>query len=579
MEHEAAVATLDAAGLRDAILAFAEALRACKSVLNRLNVYPVPDGDTGTNMTGTVEQVVAELAPFADVAPGNLSMADVCKAIAHGSLMGARGNSGIILCQVLRGFVEVARNHEVLDAATVAAGLALASEQADGAVAKPIEGTILSVVRAAKMASADAVAADAAVTLVDLLAASRFAAVAAVAHTPEQLAVLKQAGVVDAGAAGFCLFLDGLLHVVAGVPLPDIPPVPQFALDSVADGRSPGDALMGDVGEAPSGPDGEKHVSELRYEVMYLLEAPDTTIPAFKEVWSTIGDSIVVVGGDGLWNCHIHCDDVGAAVEAALDAGRPRRIKVTDLLDQVEEERWVREADPSIAGPASDDDLSAVRVPCAVVAVCVGDGVRRIFKSLKVSRVVTGGQTMNPSTADLLAAVEAAPSDEVVLLPNNKNIIPVARAVNELTAKTVRVVPTIGVAEGFAALLDYDPEASADTNAARMSEAAERIVSGEVTRSVRSTASSAGPIVEGDWIGIGPAGITTVAKDLDGAVTALLAALLTDDHEIVTLIEGEGSGAAETRRLTEWMAEHRSDVAVEVLHGGQPLYPYLLSIE
>ncbi|HEX4905508.1 MAG TPA: hypothetical protein VFU93_08650, partial [Acidimicrobiales bacterium] len=283
-------------------------------------------------------------------------------------------------------------------------------------------------------------------------------------------------------------------------------------------------------------------------------------------------DSIVVVGGDGIWNCHIHTDDIGASIEAALDVGRPSKIRVTDLLEQVEEERWVREAQPE--APAARPAVTT-----AVVAVATGDGIRRIFHSLGVQAVVTGGQSMNPSTAQLLEACDSVNADQVIILPNNKNIIPVAEQVDELASKSVRVVKTRGIAEGFAALLEYDPDADADDNLASMTEAASAVVAGEVTRAVRATTCDAGPIAEGDWIGIARDGIRSIDQSLAGAATGLLDELVTDDHEIVTLIEGEGSGAAETRRITEWLAEHRPDVQVEVHHGGQPLYPYLIGIE
>jgi dihydroxyacetone kinase-like predicted kinase len=214
-----------------------------------------------------------------------------------------------------------------------------------------------------------------------------------------------------------------------------------------------------------------------------------------------------------------------------------------------------------------------------VVAVSVGDGVRRIFHSLGVQRVVTGGQTMNPSTADLLAAVEACPADRVVILPNNKNIIPVAEQVGANTAKVVRVVPTRGVSEGFAALLAYDPEADADTNARLMLQAASNVVAGEVTRAIRDSSADAGRIREGDWLGISRSGIEVIDADLAEACCGLLDRLIADGHEILTVIEGEGAGVATTRRICDWLEEHHPDVEAEVHHGGQPLYPYLFGIE
>jgi dihydroxyacetone kinase-like predicted kinase len=329
------------------------------------------------------------------------------------------------------------------------------------------------------------------------------------------------------------------------------------------------------VGSATAGPSGEESaLSDLRYEVMYFLEAPDETVPAFKDVWAGIGDSIVVVGGDGLWNCHIHTDDIGSAIEAALDCGRPRSIRVTDLLEQVEEERWVRE------GSGRPDPEPPLRqVTTAVVAVATGEGVRRIFHSLGVQAVVTGGQSMNPSTAQLLEAVESAPADQVVLLPNNKNIIPVAEQVDALTTKDVRVVPTRGIPEGFAALLEYDPEAPVDENASTMAEAATNVLAGEVTRAVRNSACDVGPITAGDYLGIATSGIRAVAATAGDATTGLLLELLSEEHQIVTVIEGEGASAADTRRITEWLAEHHPGVACEVHHGGQPLYPYFVGLE
>jgi DAK2 domain fusion protein YloV len=558
-------------------------LRLHQEALNALNVYPVPDGDTGTNMALTLETVVAELAALEGLealessepplwvttdgpAEGPEQMVAVCKAIAHGSLMGARGNSGVILCQLLRGLTGVLAESDggLADGPLLARGLAAASDAARQAVLRPVEGTILTVARAAAQGAEERAIGGA--SLVEVLESSHRAAADALARTPEQLPVLAQAGVVDAGGSGYLLLIDSLLSVVDGRPLPPVPAVSAPAYSGAADAL-PQAGFEGE--ESASG-------SDLRYEVMYFLEAPDHTMRAFKEVWAGIGDSIVVVGGDGLWNCHIHTNDVGASIEAALDAGRPRDIRVTDLADQVEEERWVREGAEVPAGVTADADPPP---RTAVVAVANGEGIGRIFRSLGVHYFVAGGQSMNPSTAQILEVVESVPSDEVVLLPNNDNIRPVAMQVCELATKTVRVVPTSGIVEGFAALLEYDPEAGAVDNAASMAESARRVVAGEVTRAVRDATGPVGPIHTGDWMGLSRDGVEVVGESVAEATCGLLGKLLHDDHELVTLIEGEGSGAGETRRVTEWLAEHRPDVAVEVHHGGQPLYPFLISIE
>ena len=282
-----------------------------------------------------------------------------------------------------------------------------------------------------------------------------------------------------------------------------------------------------------------------------------------------------MVGGDGLWNCHIHTDDIGAAVEAAVEVGRPRQIRVTDLFEQVEEERWVREA----TGERSSAQASAEKVLCAAVAVATGDGIKRIFTSLGVQHTVTGGQTMNPSTAQLLAAIDAAPGDEVVLLPNNKNIIPVAEQAARVAAKPARVVPTRGIAEGFAALLEYDPQASAEENFETMTRAAARVVSGEVTQAVRASTSDVGANHAGRLSRAVPRLHRSRGAEFGRCRVRASGQSLGDDHEIVTIIEGDGATRADTRRITDWLQEKRPDVAVEVHLGGQPLYPYLLSIE
>jgi hypothetical protein len=366
------------------------------------------------------------------------------------------------------------------------------------------------------------------------------------------------------------LLFDALLAVLDGRPMPEPAELPETNFGP-RNPEAPGTALgPGDGAGA--------ELAGLRYEVMYLLEAADETIPSFKEVWAGLGDSIVVVGGSGLWNCHIHTDDIGAAIEASLDAGRPRTIRVTDLVEQVEEERWVREAAATM-GSGPSEPLPGPPPTTGVVAVATGEGIGRIFRSLGVHGLISGGQSMNPSTAELVDAVDALRADEVVILPNNGNIRPVANQVNDLTAKTVWVVPTDTITEGFAALLAYDPGAHGDVNARAMEESARRIVAGEVTRAVRDSDSRAGPIASGDWLGLSRQGIEVISDSLTGAACLLLEVLVADGHDLVTIIEGEGTGAADTRRITEWLRDHRPDVETEVHHGGQPLYPYLFSIE
>jgi DAK2 domain fusion protein YloV len=545
----AQLASLSAGDVRTVVGRFGDLLDSYREVINRLNVYPVPDGDTGTNMSLTVAAVVKELEGVPESSP----MAAVCRAVSHGSLMGARGNSGVILSQLLRGIAETLRDHDVVLPSTLADALSHADRMARQAVVRPVEGTILTISRAAADGARDAE------DLTGLVRSARASARTALEHTPEQLPVLAQAGVVDAGGAGLCLLFDALCNVVAGDALPAAPPlerIPTHAPELVA---------VHDVGQDDS----------LRYEVMYFLETSDNALAAFKEVWAGIGDSIVVVGGDGLFNCHIHTDDVGAAIEAALDVGRPRGIRVTDLAEQVIEERWVREGAFEGTGVAE----IAAAPATSVVAVVQGDGIGRIFRSLGVRQLVTGGQSMNPSTEELLAAVAATGSDEVVLLPNNKNIVPVAIQVAAVSTIPVHVVPTSSIVEGFAALLAYDPDAPGAANGSAMTSSAEHVIAAEVTKAVRDTTTDVGVVREGDWIGLTKEGVRSIAESVAVAACALLDRVVTDDHELVTVIEGDGATPANTRRITQWLAEERPGAAVEVHHGGQPLYPYLFGIE
>jgi len=531
--------------------------------INRLNVYPVPDGDTGTNMARTLDAVVAELDGAAH------EMQPTCQAISHGSLMGARGNSGVILSQILRGLAGTIS--EVKDgsatASQIADALKKASAAAYEAVLKPIEGTILTVVREA--ADGAAVAATGGATLSATLQAARVAGRDALARTPDMLPVLKDAGVVDAGGAGFLLLLDSAIHVVDGEPMPEPdesggPSAEQ--LEAVAQRHHE---------------DGTVDVSELRYEVMFLLDLDDAKSSDFKQAWGSIGDSIVVVGGDGLYNCHIHTNDIGAAIEAPLLlGGRPKQIRVTDLFEEVSEEHAAREAELGAPITSRTHTSSLPPVTCAVVAVASGDGLAELFGQLGVHGVISGGQTLNPSTAELLAAVERMNARQVIILPNNKNIIPVAKQIDALTTKDVRVVPTCSMPEALASLVSYDPEASAESNARAMTEAAESMATGEITQAVRDTNSDAGQVTEGDWIGIVRGdGIVSIAGTLVTSATQLLDHLIDDSRELLTIVTGVDATAAHTDQISAWVSENRPDVAIEVHAGGQPLYPYLFGVE
>lgn len=540
--------TLGPRELRRAVESFRDALRDHQDELNRLNVYPVPDGDTGTNMALTLEAVCKELANAE-------AMPEVCTAISRGSLMGARGNSGVITSQILRGITEIVATLPAVDADALVLAFRRATDAAYEAVLRPVEGTILTVVRETAEALEAAVRPTGETgDLIGLLEAAHAAALSAVARTPEMLPALRDAGVVDAGGRGFTLLVAALLHVADGRPLPE----PESGVTpAIVERHLAGDDIAG-----------------LRYEVMFLLDAGDDAIGMFRDTWASIGDSIVVVGGDGLWNCHVHTNHIGAAIEAGIEAGRPHEIRVSDLFDEVAEERdWVIAA-------AGHGAAARPEVETAVVAVAVGDGVQRLLTALGVQQIVAGGQSMNPSTAQILEAVDGCNASAVVVLPNNKNIVPVAQQVPQLSDKRVEVVPTTSVIEALAALVNYDPDAPISDNVAALSEASLRVRSGEVTQAVRDSHGACGPINQGDWIAIERGGgIVAALGSAADACAALLDRLVDDESEIVTVVVGSDARPADNARIEAHLKLAHPHVETEFHEGGQPLYPYLVGVE
>ena len=538
-----ALETLDPKNLANLMHCFRDALQDHKESLNSLNVYPVPDGDTGSNMAATLNSVVSEINSLEE----NAELENIIEAISHGSLMGARGNSGVIISQILRGFVSEIKSasRETIDANLFSQALSAAAAAAYEAVGNPVEGTILTVVRETAEAAEKAVSEES--SLLPVAEIAREAAKRSLDSTPELLPVLARAGVVDAGGSGFLLMMDSLLHVIDDRPMPE----PEAVTVSV-------DALILDVHDETSN-------NGTRYEVMYFLEAPDDSIPDFKKAWSEIGDSIVVVGGENIWNCHVHTNNIGAAVEAGISVGRPYDIRVTDLFEEVAENHH----DHEIADP----------VGCSVIAVANGDGIGEIFRSLGATRIVHGGQSMNPSTADLLEAAEATASEHVIILPNNSNIVAVAEQVDSQTSKTVRVVETHTVTEGFASLLGYDPEATSEKNQTGMSQASQTVESGEITTAVRGSTSEIGEIKKGDFLGLQKGKVTVIAATIVEATNNLLKEMISNEHEIVTLVAGEDSNEKETDEIVAWVNAEYEELEVEVHEGGQPLYPYYIGIE
>lgn len=542
---------------------YVELLGEYKEPINRLNVYPVPDGDTGSNLYLTLVSVLKELDTTADA---GTDLSTCCKAISKGALMGARGNSGVIFSQIARGFAEgVTESAAVDDSITKAIcnGLVKASKLADAAVLRPVEGTILSVARKTAEAASNLTETNYQDAIDDL----RQVASDALLDTPNQLHILAQANVVDAGGAGFVLFIDAIAQVLNDSTQPlEYPWFGSTPVESTNEEQSDG-------GKSQE----YRDISDLKYEVMFLLEATEQAVAGFREVWAGIGDSIVIVGQDDLWNCHIHTDDIGAAIEAAIEAGKPKNIRVTDLSEQVAEEGWVTNAH----GSGAPDPLGAPEInhKTGVIAIANGGGVGRIFRSMGVNRIVFGGQSMNPSTAEILAAIDELQVDQVIVLPNNSNIIPVAKMAADMSDRDVKVLPTKGVIEGFSALLEFDPAATAEQNYPAMLRSAAKVAAGEITQAVRNSSWVDGKITKGEYLGISRDGIVAVEKDIFHALKKLLLRLITTESELVTLIEGEGSGVGITREITQWLSADYPNLEIEIHHGGQPLYPYLVGVE
>ena len=541
-------------------------LESFRDRIDRLNVFPVPDGDTGTNMYFTVRSAI-EALPQVDF--DNLVGVDAvqAKAISKGALLGARGNSGVILSQVIASFASTFGGEDIdteVSSRDIATFLITANERARSAVLRPVEGTILTVLRDVAQI-ADANSGERITTFADIIFDE---SQRSLDETPKYLEALARADVVDSGGAGFVLFVAAIAFVVNStkftwgieVPFSFEAKVPLTLVPSVPSDDDPSE----------DGP---------RYEVMFILNTlSEALIDNFKELWASLGDSIVIVGEDDTYNCHIHTDDIGASIEAGIQSGQVSNIRVTDLHEQVREERWVLES-KGVGAP----DLYGVEVKevpkTAVVAVANGDGVRRILRSLGVHRIVQGGQSMNPSTDEILKAIDEAPSADVIVLPNNSNVTAVAQIAAEVSTKNVKVIPTRGVVEGMSALVSFDPMVAIDENYRAMQEGAKRVVVAEITRAVRDYQDTIGRIRSGEYIGIATDGIISVSSDLTEVIIDTIGKLLTDESEIVTVIEGEGSTVAISREISEWMVMNFPDIEVEFHHGQQPNYPYLIGIE
>ena len=528
---------LDAAALRLWCAAGLEALTAARAEIDDLNVYPVPDGDTGTNLQLTMAAVQEAVLAAPD------DLAATVKAVVLGSLMGARGNSGVILSQLLRGLGEVIGSLESVGADDLKAALVSSAKSAYGAVAVPVEGTLLTVAReAAEGAHGSDLAA--------VVRTARAAAAASLARTPDLLPQLKTAGVVDAGGRGWCVLLEALEQVVTGS-------VREVAPELLVRRDRSGVAVAREAGS-----------DAFAYEVQFLLrETSEDAVGTLKEGLGALGDSLVVVGGDGLYNVHVHVNDVGAASEAGLDAGRPFRVTVTRFDDQ--------------QAAAAPPQLTGRQVGRAVVAVAPGAGLAQLFREAG-ALVVAGGPSANPSTAELLTAVRETGAGEVVLLPNDGNVRAVAVAAAEqarLEGLVVAVIPTRSVLQGLAATTVADPQRPFDDDVAAMAGAAGATRWAEVTTAARGAGTAAGRCEIGDALGLLDGEVVLIGSDVEQVAQDLLHRMLGGGGELVTVVLGADAAADAGIRLSTYLASSHPAVEVVLLHGGQPHYPFLLGVE
>jgi uncharacterized protein len=532
----------------------AQALKERKDEVNRLNVFPVPDGDTGTNMSLTMDVVVDEVSKL----PDGSDTAAVCHAITHGSLMGARGNSGVILSQILRGLCEGIDAAGEFDAGVVADAFERSVVVAFQAVRKPVEGTILTVLR--DTAEAARAAADAGLALSDTLSALSRGAFDSVRRTPDLLPVLKENGVVDAGGFGLAILIEGFVASVNGldVVIADVSSVsaPLLSVEPVDDWDD----------------------EEFLYCTEFLLFGPEIDDSEVHDYVASVGGSELVVGAAGEYKVHVHTNDPGSVLSYMTGLGEVSDVHIHNMRRQ----SHARDEGLSAEARADSGPEPAPAIPLkpiGFVAVAAGSGLASILESLGVDVVVSGGQTMNPSTRDLADAIASVPAEKVVVMPNNKNIIMAATAAAGVSDKPVAVVPTTAVPQAFSAMLAFDGGDDLDAVAAAMTEAASLVRAGEVTRAVKDAKGKVGAIKSGQVIGISDHEIEVVGDDISLVAADLADLLLADGAETLTLLAGEEFDDAALSDLGSRIGTAHPDVEIETHRGEQPLYPVIMSAE
>jgi fatty acid kinase len=524
--------------LRELVGGALASLELSRRRIDDLNVYPVPDGDTGTNLALTTRGIVDALEGLA-VDDGTRSV--LAREATRSALMSARGNSGVILSQIVRGAADVLGAAQTIDSPAVARAFRGANDEAYRAVRKPVEGTMLTVIRELADAAEESAAAD--IEPADLLKKLVVRGDEAVARTPAQLEVLREAGVVDAGGAGLVELVRGLAATASGEPLAEPPVREEPAFEAV-----------------------HQEPSRYRYCTTFVVEGDGLDSQALENELDRLGDSLLVVGDPEALKIHVHTDDPGAALSLGTDVGRIEGVEIADMHRQTEQrEKRLLSALPGGASRSG------------VVAVVAGEGNRRLFEDLGAEKVIEGGQTMNPSTADLLEAVDAVAADEVVLLPNNKNVVLAAEQASRVAGKPVHVVSTESIPAGLAALVAFNGERSAEENAAAMHEAAQQVATGEVTVASRDASVDGIQVRTGNYLALVDGSAVAAGPSFDEVTRTLLGRLLAEPRDILTVLTGDG--APPLNGVLDELAEKHPDLELDVHEGGQPHYPVLLSAE
>lgn len=558
------VERIDALMMKKCFLAGAKALEARKDYINELNVFPVPDGDTGTNMTMTIMAAVREINKITDVTVDNL-----CKAMSSGSLRGARGNSGVILSQIFRGFTKELKGLEYLEVTDLGNSIQHAADTAYKAVMKPKEGTILTVIKAGAEKSVELLMEGESQDMVAFAEEVVAYMEDTLKRTPDMLPVLKQAGVVDSGGEGLMTFVRGALAALQGKEVDlDISGVDAKASPAITTGSSE------DAADIKFG-----YCTEF---IIMLERDQDKVEKELKAYLQDIGDCVVVVVDDEIVKVHVHTNHPGLAFEKALTYGSLTSMKIDNMREE-HQEKLIRDAETVAKQQAEEDqreDEPKEHKADGFVVVSAGDGLSDIFKDLGADEVIEGGQTMNPSTEDILQAVERVPADTVYILPNNGNIILAAEQARDLTEdKKVVVIPSTNIPQGIAAMINFMPGQPAEENTQQMTEEMGNVKSGQVTYAVRDTRMDGQEIKQGDYMGIADKKIVAVEKGLPEVTVELVEGMIDEESELVSLYYGADVTEKDAEAVADLILKDHDDLEVEVQYGGQPVYSYFVSVE